>query len=340
MLQQILKDMYIDPDVLEALNEEQKQTLFLKMRQEQVRRWTEREEKLDREGSAALKSKQTKASKKRVSWLLGRDGDVHVRVIGETDEVRSAKLIYSELSQTKGSGLQGDSRNQSNTIKSSLVARACPEPENVPAQTPPGIQLQFKGVRPASDLTQHPPPSQNSADLKSGTHSPPLQAPQPEQQQSPSPEDPEEDDDDDEDDSVSLSALLYRSHLRRDNTASISDRLRSQRADPPSSADRLRLQEALQPSKGKDIQPVAARQREETEGAGPKWAGSAEGEDHGLARGRVAQLTKAFGTPVPKHLTLSRPKSKPPLPKKPAHLLFASPPQIIPQAPGANPERR
>ncbi|XP_035267212.1 SH2 domain-containing protein 4A-like isoform X2 [Anguilla anguilla] len=312
MLQQILKDMYIDPDVLEALNEEQKQTLFLKMRQEQVRRWTEREEKLEREGSAALKSKQTKASKKRVSWLLGRDGDVHVRVIGETDEVRSAKLIYSELSQTKGSGLQGDSRNQSNATKSSLVTRACPEPETVPSQTPPGIQLQFKGVQPASDLTQHPPHSQNSADLKSGTHSPPLQ-------------DPEEEDDDDEDDSVSLSALLYRSHLRRDNTASISDRLRSQRADPPSSADRLRLQEALQPSKGKDIQPVAARQREETEGAGPNWAGSAEGEDHGLARGRVAQLTKAFGTPVPKHLTLSRPKPKPPLPKKPAHLLFASP---------------
>jgi len=41
--------MYIDPDVLDALNDEQKKTLFLKMREEQVRRWKECEEKLERE---------------------------------------------------------------------------------------------------------------------------------------------------------------------------------------------------------------------------------------------------------------------------------------------------
>lgn len=62
MLQQILKDMYIDPDVLDALNEDQKKTLFLKMRQEQVRRWKEREEKLDKEGGDA-ECKRTKPKK-------------------------------------------------------------------------------------------------------------------------------------------------------------------------------------------------------------------------------------------------------------------------------------
>lgn len=57
-----MQDMYIDPDVLDALNEDQKKTLFLKMRQEQVRRWREREEKLEKEGGDA-EHKKTKPKK-------------------------------------------------------------------------------------------------------------------------------------------------------------------------------------------------------------------------------------------------------------------------------------
>ncbi|XP_040903555.1 SH2 domain-containing protein 4A isoform X2 [Toxotes jaculatrix] len=112
MLAKILEDMWVEPDVLEALSEEQKRILFLKMREEQVRRWREREEREAREGGDNNNNRPKKASSKHVKWLLGRDGDVSVSVIGEVDEFRSSKLLQSLMSNR----LHSDNMNGIQTV--------------------------------------------------------------------------------------------------------------------------------------------------------------------------------------------------------------------------------
>lgn len=112
MLAKILEDMWVEPEVLEALSEDQKRILFLKMREEQVRRWREREEREEREGGVDNDTRPKKASSKNVRWLLGRDGDVSVSVIGEVDEFRSSKLLQNLMNNR----LHSDNMNGIQTV--------------------------------------------------------------------------------------------------------------------------------------------------------------------------------------------------------------------------------
>lgn len=91
MLQQILRDLYVDPEILAELDEQQKQTLFCKMREEQVRRW-----KIWDEHQKNIERKTTPKNNKSVSFLKGIDGEPWVWVMGEHEDDKSIEEILKE----------------------------------------------------------------------------------------------------------------------------------------------------------------------------------------------------------------------------------------------------
>ncbi|XP_006897034.1 PREDICTED: SH2 domain-containing protein 4A [Elephantulus edwardii] len=97
MLKQILSDMFIDPDLLAELNEEQKQILFYKMREEQIRRWKEREEAMEKRESLPVKSRPKKENEKSVQWKLGADKEVWVWVMGEHHLDKPYDVLCNEI---------------------------------------------------------------------------------------------------------------------------------------------------------------------------------------------------------------------------------------------------
>ncbi|XP_013148335.1 PREDICTED: SH2 domain-containing protein 4B-like [Papilio polytes] len=94
MLQQILRDMWVDPEILAELDETQKQTLFCKMREEQVRRWRVWDDEVSKE--VIDKPKFEDNVKKHVQFLKGEDGEPWVWVMGEHPEDRSIEDILAE----------------------------------------------------------------------------------------------------------------------------------------------------------------------------------------------------------------------------------------------------
>ncbi|VDO99782.1 unnamed protein product [Soboliphyme baturini] len=91
ILQKILDDMYIEPSLLEKLTDVQKQILFCKMREEQIRRWNLRENEKN----------SRKSSDTRVKWLLGKDGQPWVWVMGEHPNDKSIDEILEEETKQK-----------------------------------------------------------------------------------------------------------------------------------------------------------------------------------------------------------------------------------------------
>ncbi|XP_040273835.1 SH2 domain-containing protein 4A isoform X2 [Bufo bufo] len=97
MLKQILADMYIDPDLLAELSEEQKQILFFKMREEQVRRWKEKEATCEQNTKLYQSHKPKKNSQKTVHWKFGSDQEVWVWVMGEHSKDKPYDIICDEI---------------------------------------------------------------------------------------------------------------------------------------------------------------------------------------------------------------------------------------------------
>ncbi|XP_036106246.1 SH2 domain-containing protein 4A isoform X2 [Molossus molossus] len=97
MLKQILSEMYIDPDLLAELSEEQKQILFFKMREEQIRRWKEREAAMEKKESVPVKSRPKKENSKSVHWKLGADKEVWVWVMGEHHLDKPYDVLCNEV---------------------------------------------------------------------------------------------------------------------------------------------------------------------------------------------------------------------------------------------------
>lgn len=128
MLKQILSDMYIDPDLLAELSEEQKQILFFKMRQEQIRRWKEREADAEKEEKKQQKKPlPRKASGKSVKWKLGADNDVWVWVMGEHPSDKSYAAICEEIQAQRAKQLASEQGKEARETNCSVTPSLHPQ---------------------------------------------------------------------------------------------------------------------------------------------------------------------------------------------------------------------
>ncbi|XP_053772492.1 SH2 domain-containing protein 4A [Desmodus rotundus] len=128
MLKQILSEMYIDPDLLAELSEEQKQILFFKMREEQIRRWKEREAAMEKKESLPVKSRPKKENSKSVHWKLGADKEVWVWVMGEHHLDKPYDVLCDEIVAERARKAQQEaeelSKAQSKELTNSFTSKS------------------------------------------------------------------------------------------------------------------------------------------------------------------------------------------------------------------------
>ncbi|XP_078121662.1 uncharacterized protein LOC144527485 isoform X2 [Sander vitreus] len=312
MLQQILKDMYIDPDVLNALNEDQKKTLFLKMRQEQVRRWKEREEELEREGgdTECMRTKSKQANSKNVSWLLGRDGDVAVIVIGEVDEL-SSKFICSGLGEKKAQSLQNNAYHQTILKSRKTTEPVRTERENLPPETQPGISLNLKPEPKSASATEEKSVPQSSICSRPPMRASPVNVRPASANAAPG----------------SVNTRPGLANLRLATAAQSPSPSSAVKIDSGTTKGGLHSQEPHKPQEsqvGKDIGASEASRR-----TASVEAGSSGSAPTCAGRGRVAQLMKTFSAESTTTPTQTPSRSiKPPLPTKPSHLRLTTTPTV------------
>lgn len=102
MLQNVLRDMYIDPELLDKLQEIEKETLFCCMRAEQIRRWKQ----WDQKQTEIMKNKPPRPSRvggKSVKWLLNDFGEPRVDVIDSpnfAEEIQNSKTDDNKVVKT------------------------------------------------------------------------------------------------------------------------------------------------------------------------------------------------------------------------------------------------
>lgn len=144
MLQQILSDMFIDPDLLAELDDEQKQTLFCKMREEQVRRWKLWQEQDEREGRSPVPHAPRK-NKKSVKFLLGSDSEPWTWVMGEHIHDKTIDDIIDDEARERARTLaeKEAAAEQLSVVEAELVKTINEEEQLAPTKPPLPVKPVF-----------------------------------------------------------------------------------------------------------------------------------------------------------------------------------------------------